>query len=62
MLFSMYGVGQLAVAAVIPLIFKGIVDTVSNPSQDPAHELTMWLWMLVGAYVFTNIVCRAGDY
>lgn len=58
----MFGIGKFVDVAAVPLIFKGIIDVVSKPSQDPAGELTFLLWLLVGAYVVTNIVFRVGDY
>lgn len=61
-LFTAFAIGQVINVAVIPVIFKLIIDTASNPPEDPAPVLYGLVGYLVLAYIGTNIVYRIGDY
>jgi ATP-binding cassette, subfamily B, bacterial len=61
-LFSSYGVGQVLDIAVVPLLYKAIIDTVSSPPSDPSAVLFGIFWILVATYIIMNIVYRIGDY
>lgn len=57
-----YGVGQIVDKAVVPVIFKFLVDTVSDPPADPATVLWKLIVYLVLALIVLNICFRLGDY
>ncbi|MDC1205506.1 ABC transporter ATP-binding protein/permease [Candidatus Pacebacteria bacterium] len=61
MLF-VYGVGKIIDIALVPILFKEIIDTVSNPPTDPAPILYLLVGYLVVSHIFMNIVFRIGDY
>jgi len=58
----MYGAGKFIDIAVAPLIYKLIIDTVSNPPTDAASILWTAILYLIGAFVAMNIVFRIGDW
>lgn len=61
-LLTTYGLGKVIDIIWIPLVFKSIIDTVSNPPADPASVLYTLLWSLIAAYIVMNVMFRIGDY
>lgn len=61
-LLTAYTFGLVAVIAVVPVIYKNIIDTVSAAPEDAAATLWTLVGYLVCTYIFTNIIFRVGDY
>ena len=57
-----YLLGQLAVIVAAPLIYKEIIDTVTNPGAGAYEYLNLLLILLVITIVFLNIAFRIADY
>ena len=57
-----YGLGELGAIAATPLIYKSIIDIVSNPGSDAFQKLDNLVILLVAVIVFHNIVFRIADY
>lgn len=57
-----YGLGKVIDIAVAPIIYKLIIDTVSNPPADAASFLWTLILYLIAAFVVMNIMFRLGDW
>ncbi len=61
LLFS-FGFAAIGTTVVVPLIYKEIINTVSNGSPEVYEELSMLIIFLAIAIVVYNIFFRIGDY
>jgi ATP-binding cassette subfamily B protein len=57
-----YALGKIIDIAIVPFIFKTIIDTVSNPPANASEVLLDLLIYLVFLFILMNIFFRLGDY
>ncbi|QQS61124.1 MAG: ABC transporter ATP-binding protein [Candidatus Moraniibacteriota bacterium] len=63
-LLILYNVAGLVAQTISPLIYKEIIDTVSqgNINEETIQKMFFWVWMLGGLIIVYNICYRLGDY
>ena len=58
-----YVVGSVVTSALIPLVYKRIIDiTTSGVSDTTTHQLIIILFIFVALIIFRLLLLRAGDF
>lgn len=62
--FAGYGIGSGLSNVALPLVYRSIIDTISNAGEraNAVSALMASFWWLVALVVFYNILFRIGDY
>jgi ATP-binding cassette, subfamily B, bacterial len=61
-MFLGYGIGILGTTVLVPLIYKGIIDVVSENPENAAERLGTLLLMLLASILGYNLFFRLADY
>jgi ATP-binding cassette subfamily B protein len=61
-MFAAYGAGTLLAHAAVPLVYKELMDTITESGRGGFDWIVQLLLLLTGAIIVYNIAFRIGDY